>query len=400
MMRNRDSIIAKTLVFVLFMIISSQTQSVNSATFPKAGLSCSKKGMTQNYNGKRFTCVKNGNKLVWNSGEPLNKSTVILPSLPTSFSDLFSKRDGIAYSAWLKINNANKSNTNKLPSIRVIKGANSRIDLKNPQAVLQFVSNIFTSSEMPNNVVIVYFTEKDVDEVKLEIESLIGSDQLAAIEREIGGPFISCDNSDVCNVGHAHISEDGTAIIAIGTSSNGVGNVDSVLGGKEISEFYHSLQLIPYHQNKSQISTTDNRMSPNFPPAWLNIPAENLIFASYKFKDDFKGFANSQNFSDWMNHQGHPVTIEWLENFLEIRNLSYSWSNNGYISVRDNNCFGSSIVEIFVALKGPSILLKFHEQMSKGIGFEKVFSAEFGITWEKASPIIAKVIYDKFINKY
>ena len=400
MMRNRDSIIAKTLVFVLFMIISSQTQSVNSATFPKAGLSCSKKGMTQNYNGKKFTCVKNGNKLAWNSGEPLNKSTVILPSLPTSFSDLFSKRDGIAYSAWLKINNANKSNTNKLPSIRVIKGASSRIDLKNPQAVLQFVSNIFTSSEMPNNVVIVYFTEKDVDEVKSEIESLIGSDQLAAIEREIGGPFISCDNSDVCNVGHAHISEDGTAIIAIGTSSNGVGNVDSVLGGKEISEFYHSLQLIPYHQNKSQISTTDNRMSPNFPPAWLNIPAENLIFASYKFKDDFKGFANSQNFSDWMNHQGHPVTIEWLENFLEIRNLSYSWSNNGYISVRDNNCFGSSIVEIFVALKGPSILLKFHEQMSKGIGFEKVFLDEFGITWEEASPIIAKVIYDKYINKY
>ena len=399
-MRNRDSIIAKTLVFVLFMIISSQTQSVNSATFPKAGLSCSKKGMTQNYNGKKFTCVKNGNKLAWNSGEPLNKSTVILPSLPTSFSDLFSKRDGIAYSAWLKINNANKSNTNKLPSIRVIKGASSRIDLKNPQAVLQFVSNIFTSSEMPNNVVIVYFTEKDVDEVKSEIESLIGSDQLAAIEREIGGPFISCDNSDVCNVGHAHISEDGTAIIAIGTSSNGVGNVDSVLGGKEISEFYHSLQLIPYHQNKSQISTTDNRMSPNFPPAWLNIPAENLIFASYKFKDDFKGFANSQNFSDWMNHQGHPVTIEWLENFLEIRNLSYSWSNNGYISVRDNNCFGSSIVEIFVALKGPSILLKFHEQMSKGIGFEKVFLDEFGITWEEASPIIAKVIYDKYINKY
>ena len=399
-MRKSASVIAKSLVFVLILIISSQTQSVNSATFPKAGLSCSKKGMTQNYNGKKFTCVKNGNKLAWNSGEPLNKSTVILPSLPTSFSDLFSKRDGIAYSAWLKINNANKSNTNKLPSIRVIKGANSRIDLKNPQAVLQFVSNIFTSSEMPNKVVIVYFTEKDVDEVKLEIESLIGSDQLAAIEREIGGPFISCDNSDFCNVGHAHISEDGTAIIAIGTSSNGVGDVDSVLGGKEISEFYHSLQLIPYHQNKSQISTTDNRMSPNFPPAWLNIPAENLIFASYKFKDDFRGFANSQNFSDWMNHQGHPVTIDWLENFLEIRNLSYSWSNNGYISVRDNNCFGSSIVEIFVALKGPSILLKFHEQMSKGIGFEKVFLAEFGITWEKASPIIAKVIYDKYINKY
>jgi hypothetical protein len=39
-----------------------------AATPPKAGAICSKAGITKNYNGKKFTCVKSGKKLVWNKG--------------------------------------------------------------------------------------------------------------------------------------------------------------------------------------------------------------------------------------------------------------------------------------------------------------------------------------------
>ena len=50
-----------------------------SATPPKAGLSCAKQGMTKTYQGKKFTCIKSGKKLVWDKGT-LIKQTAPLPT--------------------------------------------------------------------------------------------------------------------------------------------------------------------------------------------------------------------------------------------------------------------------------------------------------------------------------
>ncbi len=50
-----------------------------SATPPKAGLSCAKQGVTKTYQGKKFTCIKSGKKLVWDKGT-LIKQTAPLPT--------------------------------------------------------------------------------------------------------------------------------------------------------------------------------------------------------------------------------------------------------------------------------------------------------------------------------
>lgn len=54
----------------------SQTPT-QSATPPKAGAKCSKAGITSNYGGKKFTCVKKGKKLIWDKGTSIiqNNST-------------------------------------------------------------------------------------------------------------------------------------------------------------------------------------------------------------------------------------------------------------------------------------------------------------------------------------
>ena len=39
-----------------------------AASPPKAGATCSKAGITKNYKGKKYSCVKNGKKLVWSKG--------------------------------------------------------------------------------------------------------------------------------------------------------------------------------------------------------------------------------------------------------------------------------------------------------------------------------------------
>ncbi|MFM9141742.1 MAG: hypothetical protein ACKOOK_02635, partial [Actinomycetota bacterium] len=46
-----------------------------AANPPKSGALCSKSGLTQNYQGKKFTCIKSGKKLVWDKGTPLPTSS-------------------------------------------------------------------------------------------------------------------------------------------------------------------------------------------------------------------------------------------------------------------------------------------------------------------------------------
>ena len=97
----------------------------------KAGTSCKKAGLQTTDGGRKYTCVKQGKKFVWNKGVvvkavPVTKPAPIatataspLPSVtpepsptpsptptftpparPTSFSDLLEKIDGVSYWAW------------------------------------------------------------------------------------------------------------------------------------------------------------------------------------------------------------------------------------------------------------------------------------------------------------
>jgi M6 family metalloprotease-like protein len=49
----------------------------------KAGDICKKVGATATANGKRYTCVKNGKKIVWNKGVAVVASKPVMPPLPT-----------------------------------------------------------------------------------------------------------------------------------------------------------------------------------------------------------------------------------------------------------------------------------------------------------------------------
>ena len=52
----------------------------HSATPPKAGSLCSKQGITKTHQGKKFTCIKSGKKLVWNKGVKISSKTKVSPN--------------------------------------------------------------------------------------------------------------------------------------------------------------------------------------------------------------------------------------------------------------------------------------------------------------------------------
>lgn len=48
-----------------------------AATPIKEGATCSKAGISKNYQGKKFTCVNKGKKLIWNKGVTIKKASPI-----------------------------------------------------------------------------------------------------------------------------------------------------------------------------------------------------------------------------------------------------------------------------------------------------------------------------------
>ena len=68
-------------ILIALLLLAPLTPSM-SATPPKAGAICSKAGLTKNYNGKKYTCIKSGKKLVWSKGTQI--AAIPKPSVSVS----------------------------------------------------------------------------------------------------------------------------------------------------------------------------------------------------------------------------------------------------------------------------------------------------------------------------
>jgi len=68
-------------LLIALLLLAPLTPSI-SATPPKVGAICRKAGVTKIYNGKKFTCVKSGKKLVWNKGVAIKETLPIVSPTP------------------------------------------------------------------------------------------------------------------------------------------------------------------------------------------------------------------------------------------------------------------------------------------------------------------------------
>ena len=69
-------------VIILSLIFPTTLFAAN----PKAGAKCTRAGLTQNYLGKKFTCVKSGKNLIWNNGVLIATSVQTPKPNPSSTS--------------------------------------------------------------------------------------------------------------------------------------------------------------------------------------------------------------------------------------------------------------------------------------------------------------------------
>lgn len=122
-------------ISLVFMLTISLSPS-HSATPIKSGSVCAKQGNTKTYNGKKFTCIKTRNKLVWKQIVSSKKSTTTsLPSKPPEPNNLgnFSRPSSLKqlneFSAWRFAHREVRSHIEKLSP------SNQRIELVASSAI-------------------------------------------------------------------------------------------------------------------------------------------------------------------------------------------------------------------------------------------------------------------------
>lgn len=147
-----------------------------AVTTPKSGASCRKLGQISILQNKKFTCVKSGKKLIWNSGVTIKSPSptpagFIAPTVaPKSISDLDPATTW--YFAWKSMEETRKRNSSRTALVKILMAPNSRPDVKDVIAAgvnagASFWSD-FWSPEKPIRVLI--GTEKDLDFWKANTE--------------------------------------------------------------------------------------------------------------------------------------------------------------------------------------------------------------------------------------
>ena len=412
--------IARFIAIVLTISFSTPT----SYAAIKSGANCPKVGINKIYAGKSYTCVKKGKKLIWDKGNkvlttkpeprastspgaiaaPITTETASkYPTAPTSFDDLWEKRDGIVYGVWSKVTDEYQRNKATMPPFEIHRGANTPtyISEDSLRIALLEVAQLYADYPMPKKVVLFYYSRADLESMTKKAEEIMGPEFKKAYEAH-GGPLVKCNVPGDCDDGDAYVGLDGTAYMAVGLSVKPTAQMKSRYekANTETTEFYHCIQNNFYSLNKSSAPSINGLSAPNKPPHWLSSSSENTTSIVLANKNSFADFAETQRgYKSWARNLGLEVTKDWVDSYVDIKNVNNMWSNNRFNGPgRNSMLMGGMINNILISIKGHSIMLDFHKEMSAGLTFEETFKKIFGVTWVSVSPLISRVVYDMYEN--
>lgn len=413
-----------------------------AVTPPKSGSVCPKSGITQNFQGKKFTCIKSGKKLVWDKGvvikvaapslspspatstvpspssapslnpsptplptsapSPSNATnptpspsatptpsieTFVPPTIPNSFAELEIYVAGIPYGAWLKSKQVIESSKSKLSEVKIFNGPNSSsIDLT-PFLSLTDVSRMFPSMAEPQVNYVFVYSLSDIAWANQKIEELIGSEELRQLQRNENNQLVEGNCPSQCTNAKQQTSRASMkSLILLGADYfKGIsGNPCCKFDGKGLlnHEYMHALQRIPL------MTSTANNGNVEWPPSWFSEGSATFVAnaaQNYTSYDDYLTYRKIQ----W-NRIGRPLLDEpWFLDYLDEKYLKSRWTTYNYVGMYE---VGMRISEILVALKGPESLMEIYKELGRGSSFLAAFEKVYGTKWSEARPYIARAL--------
>jgi hypothetical protein len=387
----RKSLRLVTLVIPMVLVAS------NSYAAVKAGSACSKVGTKSVAGGKTYTCVKSGKKLVWDKGvvvakpsvikptptpspstSPMPKASVapavVYPKAPSGFDDLIESYQGISYAAWSKSSEAIKNSTIKSPAFVAITGPNTKLTYPTPASAFDLIARMYSGYESSPDFTVLSFGYED---------RMWAQEQMKAIQPSSTYQWITytaCATKDTCWGGGMFTDPNAKGLLVLTTE---VVDDNHTSGTLEAHEYTHAVQ-----QNQMR------RPQPwppvgNWPPTWyLEGQAEFSQNAAIYYQS-FDLYTKNRRFISEGLFKDSTIDSKWIETYFVI-NPPSNWFDK-YDRWRQYD-LGGMFVEILTALKGPGSAMEVWKLCGSGLSFNESFEKVYGISFEKALPIMAKAI--------
>jgi hypothetical protein len=387
---------------------------VNAIAAVKAGDLCKKAGSTTTANGKKFTCIKSGKKLVWNKGVAIAKPkplatpvatptpivsptpsptpTVYVPptpittptpapiveKAPTGFADLVENYRGIPEVVWNEAQKLAKAGTVK-SSFTIEIGPNTKIQqgLGDPRIYLEQASRLWSKFDQPQLTRVFVYNFQDLAWAQQKNSALGGS---WFKPEDLAG---NCSSPSSCG--------------AFGGAYRGVGQIFfgvpirdyfpfnlGFVRGTYVHEFSHVVQ---YSQFASQPALNGYPIMPCwFSEGQPQVPGTSLGFETL---NDYRIQRNS-----WFDQPAGALgdyTAESILKFYSLAGTPRGGQCNASVRSRIYDV-GYITVEALAAIKGINSTMEVVTGVAEGLTFEESFKRVYGISWSEAAPILAKAV--------
>jgi hypothetical protein len=379
------------------VMLLSLAAPVQAAT-PKAGAKCTKAGATSITAGKKFTCIKSGNKLVWNKGvaikaapkpeatpvfkpveptptpSPAPTPVVKYPDPPTSFDDLIANYQGIAYAAWSKSNAAIMSSKDVAPPFTALTGPKTTLAFKNPASAYDLVARMYSGYKSTDAMTVLSFGYDDRDWAQEQMKTLHPKSTWQWIT------FTACATRATCWGGGMFTDEKANGLLVVTTE---VLDDNHTTGTLDAHEYLHAIQ-----QNQMRRPTVWPETN-DWPPSWYREGQATFAQNAAIFHQSYELYLrNRRSISEGLIN-APAINSAWIQEFFVV-NQPQSWFNN-YESWRQYD-LGARLVEVLTAIKGPGSTMEIWKLMGTGQTFNSAFEKVYGTSFDKALPIISKAI--------
>jgi hypothetical protein len=390
----------KVLLLGIVTALLAGSLSIDAMAATKAGSSCKKLKMISISNGKIYTCIKSGKKLVWDkgalittaqlspspdqsptpkpSGSPTPKSSVApvvaYPKGPTSFDDLIENYQGISYAAWSKSSEAVKSSNAKSPVFKAVTGPNTKLAYPTPAVAFDLVARLYGGYESAADFTVLSFGYEDRMWAQEQMKSIQPSSTYQWIT------YTACATKDTCWGGGMFTDPQAKGLLVLTTE---VVDANHTTGTLEAHEYTHAVQQNQMRGPQPWPTTG------NWPPTWYLEGQAEFSQNVAIYHDSFDLYTKNRREVSQGLFQDSKINSQWIQEYFVV-NPPSNWFDK-YDRWRQYD-LGGMLVEVLAALKGPASTMEVWKLCGSGMTFKDSFEKVYGTSFDKALPIMAKAI--------
>lgn len=381
-----------SIVILLFSLLTEQSQAAT-----KAGTSCSKVGKTSISLGKKFTCIRSGQKLIWDTGKIINSGK---PS-PIPTNSKLIEPDWVVKTKEISLSSRNGSEVHNINTIFISENFDKQLQvgLMEYQNIASHYWSI-NGVVIPGNLDIVFLTEKD----KIWFKNIIG------INAPVVDTFFSKQDADIYFNGTVIVDKIPASrfviVYFVGTNfKNSVryksvnSNWNSALANASTHEFQHLVQY-----TRTLVKSGINLQSQL--PCWFSEGFaaffEDSFYLQTTDKQNFILQNTPENIAELISVRKKRIsTVIYLtSSYISERNSVDQWINFLFSNYTQNDVCSSTgygytlgrfLVEKLYIDFGTSNILKLLDETNKSNSFSTGFKNAFNVdekVWlgEKAIP--------------